>query len=118
MTANNPYDSDIVKQNLGNLLNDKLKTTFNEKSEQKSLTQIRTDFLSLVQRLKKSIEEQHELLSKLDGEINPPSNPTEQIKKSETSTGMLGDIYECYVEISNLVKEQENLATRLSKIIG
>ena len=51
MTANNPYDSDIVKQNLGNLLNDKLKTTFSEKSEQKSLTQIRTDFLSLVQRL-------------------------------------------------------------------
>lgn len=117
MTANNPYDSDIVKQNLGNLLNDKLKTT-SEKSEQKSLTQIRTDFLSLVQRLKKSIEEQHELLSKLDGEINPPSNPTEQIKKSDGSTGMLGDISECYVEISSLIKEQENLATRLSKIIG
>ena len=118
MNENSPYDSNVVKQNLGTLLNNE---SFSVKTDSgvkiKSLTDIKMDLYTLVERLKKSIEEQKELLGKLDGEnqLNAPSTTGQLNLKTDS---MLQDLDNCYTQISVLIKEQEKLATRLAKIIG
>ncbi len=115
MKENNPYDSNVVKENLGDLLtNNTISANLDGGLKVKNLTAIKQDFCILVERLQKSISEQNELLGKLDGEIkiNPPSNPN-----SKTNS-ILESLDNSYNQILVLIKEQEKIATRLSKIIG
>lgn len=115
MKEDSPYDSNVVKQNLGNLLGKQTDPIESLKTTDLSLTTIKNDLGILFERLKKSLDEQYALLEKLDGG-KIPQNTVTDLKKN--GHGVLEDLQHYCFHISDLIEQQEKIATRLMKIIG